>query len=427
MENQLSGDDSNRSMSPAVDFIVQTLEQRIRAGHYNIGQRLPAERALAEEFDVSRTTVRLGLEALAQRGLLERANACRPVVRAPEPGRRISSPVARRNVAIWIFGEPNDYGCYSALQGVQQTLDPDLFRLVIASPRWGNLPDIIQSEAEFLTRIGEDREIAGLILWYLGGETNRPQLARLHASGLPLVFMDRRPPGDALGDYVGVDNRRAARDTVRHFLARGHRRVAHVTYDEPSSTVIERMEGYREALREAGVDYDPALVFNATYSEPLETRYRTVVEGLCALQEPPNAIFTVNDYAAWFLIAAMRQAGTCRPEDFEIAGFDDLERWLPGPATLTSVRQPFEQIGTEAARLLQKRLGNPHSGQYATVFLDAPLIVRDSTRSARSVRVDRISSLVPVPDSLAQVNNLAEIGFEGMGRGETLRSRGDQS
>lgn len=366
-----------------MEYIANCLQNRIMAGDFRDGEWLPAERSLAEEFRVSRATIRQALAALEQQGLLVRMNACRPVVRRPESVAPSAVPTARRSIGLWIFGEPNDFGCYSALQGVQRALDPDQFRLVIASPHWGELPDIIQSEMRFLERIGEDPEISGLILWYLGGEANRPGLERLRANGLPMVFIDRRPPGDLLGDYVGIDNRQAAQDVVNHFLACGHRRIAHVTYDEPASTVRERLEGYRRALEEAGVNYDPGLVFNATYAEPLESRYLTVVERICALPDPPTAIFAVNDYAAWFLIAAMRTSGLCIPEEFAIAGCDDLERWLPGPATLTSIRQPFEQMGMHAAQLLQKRLDTPHSDPYATVILDAPLIVRDSSRAAR--------------------------------------------
>ena len=135
------------TMSPAVAHISNHLRNRIGRGELRDGDRLPTERDLAEEYRVSRTTIRLALDALDREGVLVRASACRPVVRTrrsvegasrlPGASGYVSAPIStdRRNIALWIAGEPNDVGAYSALQGVQLSLDPDRFRLIVASPR----------------------------------------------------------------------------------------------------------------------------------------------------------------------------------------------------------------------------------------------------------------------------------------------------
>jgi len=372
----LRADGAVLAVSPTVAHILESMKVRIAAGEFQTGARLPAERALAEEFRVSRTIIRRALDTLEDQGYLKRANGFRPVVCDPTRLPSQSSQTSKRNIALWITGEPNDVGAAAVLQGVQRELDPELFRLVVANPRGVTLPESIQAEAQFLRRIAEDPDICGVILWYLGGETNRSGLERLRAIKLPMVFVDRRPPEGFSGDYVGVDNRHAAERVVRHLIARGHRRIAHITNLESAHTVAERRRGYQDALREAGLPCDPALVFAGPFQEPEEVRYAAMVQQLRELPEPPTAVFAVNDYSALCLIAAACEAGLHIPEDIEVAGFDDLERWRPGPASLTSASQPFERMGIQAARLLVERVETPKFEEYTSVIMDAPLVVR---------------------------------------------------
>jgi LacI family transcriptional regulator len=248
--------------------------------------------------------------------------------------------------------------------------------LVVANPRGSTLIESIETERQFLRRLAEDTDICGVILWYLGGETNLPWLERLRAMRMPMVFVDRRPPDRCLGDYVGVDNRHAASQVVNHLLSRGHRRIAHITNEESACTVAERLGGYRDSLQQAGIAYDPDLVLTGPFQEPEEIRYTAILERLRGLPNSPTAVFAVNDYSALCLVASAGAMGLSVPEDIEVAGFDDLERWRPGPAILTTVSQPFERMGIEAAGLLLERLDTKNSDTFTSVLMDAPLVVR---------------------------------------------------
>lgn len=376
------------AVSPTVAHILEILKSRIESGEFRSGQRLPAERALAVHFQVSRTTVRQALDTLEQQGYLVRVNGCRPIVAAANGDNRRVEPVptgaAKRNIALWITGEPNDVGAYSTLQGIQRGLDPDQYRLVMANPRGETLSESIREEAAFLDRLAEDRDISGVILWYLGGEANRAGLERLRSIGRPMVFLDRRPPAHFGADFVGIDNRYAASQVVRHLLARGHRRIAHITNKETACTVADRLRGYLDSLLEAGIDYDPDLVLSGPFQEPEETMHSAMLAQLRGLANPPTAVFAVNDYSALCLAASAMAAGLRIPEDLEIAGFDDLERWRPGPAMLTTISQPFERMGMQAARLLLGRLdlldGQDGDESYTNVIMDAPLVERTPRR-----------------------------------------------
>ncbi|MDW8289536.1 MAG: GntR family transcriptional regulator [Armatimonadota bacterium] len=379
-------------VSPSVVVIANTLRERVLSGEYRENSWLPTERDLAEEFGVSRTIVRHAIEELERQGLIVRSPRCRPIVKRNSAS---SSPSERRRLTLglWLWPSATFPGASAILRGIYKTLDANRYRLVVESPVDTNWHAVVQSEAQFLERITRDQDVAGAILWYLGGEANLPALQRARAAGIPLVFLDRRPPEGFPADYVGVDNRHAAAQIVHHLLSRGHRYIAHITNIDNASTVHERLQGYRDALLEAGIPFRAELVLTET-GVP-EVGYQSVYDSLAAqlmeLPGPPTAVFCVNDTLALRLVDALRARGVRVPEDLAVAGFDGLERWLPGSPFLTTANQPFERIGEWAARLLLQRMEQGDNGTYQHVLLEATIGIHASTRHPRR-EADTISS-----------------------------------
>ncbi|MCS6831692.1 MAG: substrate-binding domain-containing protein, partial [bacterium] len=291
----------------------------------------------------------------------------------------------RLTFGLWLWPSATFPGASAILRGIYKTLDANRYRLVIESPVDTEWRTVVNGEAQFLERITRDRDVAGAILWYLGGEANLPALRNARAAGIPLVFLDRRPPEGFPADYVGVDNRYAAAQVVHHLISRGHRHIAHITNVDNASTVHERLQGYRDALMEAGIPFRPELVLTETGSP--EAGYHSVHEALATqlleLPGPPTAVFCVNDMLALRLVDALRDRGVRVPEDIAVAGFDGLERWLPGSPFLTTANQPFERIGEWAARLLLQRVEQGDKGVYQQVLLEAPISIHASTRHLR--------------------------------------------
>lgn len=377
--------DHRRSLS--AKSLAALLEHRIQTGEYPHGKWLPTERALAEEFAVSRTLVRRALDELAHRHLLRRAPGCRPVVRgAAETGEaRLRSQRSRVGLWVWSDASAADLNMMMTIRGIQHTLEAEGLSLIIGSPDKRSTEEVLRSEAEFLTRMAHDSEIAGVILWYLGGDANLPALQTLRAAQVPAVFVDRQPPCGFEADYVGIDNERAAREIVRHLVEQGHRRIAHITLGYPVSTLAERLAGYRAALAEASLLDRSERVLAGRYRTPEE---RDVVcagfaERLLGHPEPPTALFVVNDDMAVGMIAALRARGVRIPQDMAVAGFDNIQRWSPGVSFLTSAHQPFKQMGARAAHLLLERLKAGPVSAYRRILLDAPLVARHSTLGAR--------------------------------------------
>ncbi len=352
------------------------LEGRIRSGLYAEGQRIPPERTLADEFQVSRMVVRTAIAELQTRGVLICSPRCRPVVSAPA----MKPASARRTFGLSMWLSATEPEGTALLNGIQHAMDHNSYRLVVSHARGDTWQAVLQSEAQFLEQMTQDQDIAGIILWYLGGQTNLPYLEKVRAAGIPMVFVDRRAPECFGADHVGVDNEQSAERIVCHLAERGHRAIAHVTNNDSVSTVAERLTGYRRAFATAGLPYRPELVVRTSaVIGPSPDDCSKVVDELLSRPDPPTAIFAINDRIAFGVVDALQARGLRVPEDVAVAGFDGVERWSQREPFLTTANQPFGRIGAQAVRLLVRRtLGSPDP-PYRYVLLDAPLSVHKST------------------------------------------------
>lgn len=370
--------------SPLVGHLTSTLEERITSGQCPAGTRLPAERALADEFGVSRMVVRAAIEVLENKGLVARSTRCRPLVRAHANGAAATQTSSRHTLALWLIHRPSDAETPSLLYGIQHALDPNSYRLLIENPIGDTWEAVRVAEERFLDRLTEDQDIAGAVLWYVGGAQNLPALRRVRARGIPLVFLDRTPPEGFEADHAGIDNRASAENAVKHLLQKGHRSIAHLTNADPASTVSERLTGYKRALAAAHIPFRPELVARATGSDAeVAAGSRALAEALLGVPDPPTALFVVNDRLALMMIDTLRAMGLRVPEDVAVVGFDGIERWTSGPSFLTTMNQPFERMGAAAVDLLLRRVHSEGGAAFRHVLLEAPLSVHGSTAFIR--------------------------------------------
>ncbi|MGH7441858.1 MAG: substrate-binding domain-containing protein, partial [bacterium] len=178
-----------------------------------------------------------------------------------------------------------------------------------------------------------------------------------------------------------VDNVGGAREAARHLLQLGHRRIALITGAGRGPTAREREEGFRSALLEAGVPFDPALRLEA----PNFSRENGIEAGerLLALKPRPSAAFvSAGDVCATGVVLALKRAGLSVPRDLSVLGFDDQPfAELMEPA-LTTVRQPMERMGREAFHMLRDALKDPQERAPRRRDFETELIVRASTAKA---------------------------------------------
>lgn len=170
-------------------------------------------------------------------------------------------------------------------------------------------------------------------------------------SAVPTVLLDARCEDSELASVV-PDEVGGAYAAVRHLTGAGHRRVAFIETADPVPAAVERLIGYRKALEEAGIDFDPSLVI----ADPHEGAYPLpALEELLIRPDRPTAIFAFNDRTAFGVYNTARRLGLEIPTDLSVVGFDNLEgvaNWLdPG---LTTVQLPHYEMGRWAVEHLER-------------------------------------------------------------------------
>jgi DNA-binding LacI/PurR family transcriptional regulator len=177
-------------------------------------------------------------------------------------------------------------------------------------------------------------------------------------SVLPVVLLGERL-SNVGADHVAIDNVRAAREATAHLLAGGRTRVAAIgAQSKPNGTSVQRLEGYRAALAEAGIAYDEELVRSA-YEYHLADGH-AAMQQLLALPEPPEGVLCFNDLLALGAMRAVHSAGGTVPGDVAVVGVDDIEECAYAEPTLSSVRPDKAFIARTAVSLLAERIaGDP--------------------------------------------------------------------
>jgi LacI family transcriptional regulator len=210
---------------------------------------------------------------------------------------------------------------------------------------------------------------------------------------LPVVLLNCRVEGSAFAS-INIDNHGGAYAMTRHLLARGHRRIAFVQGAPGNYDAGERLRGYRDALRDGGIEPAAELEIDGDFSE--ESGHRAGV-ALSRLTPRPTAAFAANDAMAVGLLSALQEAGVRVPADIAVAGFDDIPiaRFLT-PA-LTTVRVGITGLGELALERLLAAMEDGETHERRHEVLPTSLVVRGSCGAGTSKNPE---GLLMQPDSL---------------------------
>jgi LacI family transcriptional regulator len=204
---------------------------------------------------------------------------------------------------------------------------------------------------------------------------------------------------------LDIDNEAGAYCIVRHLIELGHRKIAHFTGDEGTNGALGRLNGYQRALREAGIEFDSALLYHGGYNRISALERARSMLADTRREDLPTAIFCANDTVAIGVIDVLLDAGIKIPDDISVAGFDDTLAARTSAPTLTTMRQPLRKMGVRAVELLLgeidrdvvklNRQGRQHSnadkpdssdvnllGENKLEYFTCDLVVRQSTASA---------------------------------------------
>jgi LacI family transcriptional regulator len=208
----------------------------------------------------------------------------------------------------------------------------------------------------------------------LGFDGRDPEIAKLAASELPCVAIDADLGGPRTG-LVMSENRAGAALAVRHLHELGHERIATITGLLSTLPGADRLDGYRDALAELGLERDEDYVVVGDFYD--ESGYRGT-RRLLELEAPPTAIFAASDLMAAGALRAANELGVRVPEDVAVVGFDDIGLASLIQPQLTTVRQDMHAIGEAAANGLARMIENPESTP-ARELVPTRLVVRASS------------------------------------------------
>jgi LacI family transcriptional regulator len=183
------------------------------------------------------------------------------------------------------------------------------------------------------------------------GAVASPKLVAMIETGEPLVFVNRRCPGDDDQPFIGIDNRQAGRDAAAFLLAKGIRDVAVAHGHLASSATIDRIAGIGEAFAEAGAPVPPERFLTTQGAEHLEIGYRAA-DHLLAAGRPPAGLICASDMIAFGAHRRLTEAGLAPGTMPRLLGFDDnpLNPWVA--PWLSSVRIPYQAYGDAVVRMI---------------------------------------------------------------------------
>jgi diguanylate cyclase (GGDEF)-like protein/PAS domain S-box-containing protein len=209
-------------------------------------------------------------------------------------------------------------------------------------------------------------------VWIVVGDAvELAYMEQLAGLGKPIVTVSNRFEG-VPSSVVICDNRGGAYQSTKHLIDLGHRRLAFVG-NLTNLDFYERYEGYKEALADAGISFDETIVYNVGWGESGALR-------MLADKLPFTAVVAAADFLIPDMIHHFQQAGVSIPSDIAVVGYDDSGTARKSTPSITSVRQPVNDLGAAAMRRAAELLDNPDA-EPTIQTLEARIIVRESSGS----------------------------------------------
>lgn len=218
-------------------------------------------------------------------------------------------------------------------------------------------------------------------------EKDVEELMRLR---IPVMTIDFEPSG-RLEQSIGVvqsDNYSGGELAASHLISLGRRRIAHIGAMFHTAPGMKRLAGYRNALSQASLPFREEYVIEGDFTH--QAGY-DAMQRLLILREPPDAVFAASDMSALGAMRAAHDRGVRIPDDIAIVGYDDISFAALSVPSLTTVRQPKDELGEAACGalidLIEGRISSP-----PRLTLPVTLVVRESCGGSPSGEDDMRSA-----------------------------------
>jgi LacI family transcriptional regulator len=270
----------------------------------------------------------------------------------------------------------NSYFMATALAGIEKVTTMHGYNLIISQSQESWMKEISCVSALFNSCVD------GLLVSLASDTKNMDHFGILLNKDIPIVFFDR--VADCHGCIrIIIDNYRAGYEATSHLIEKGCRRIFHLGGNMLRNLYSERFRGYKQALADNNIEFDPglAMVSDMSNQAGIDTARK-----ILKMKNRPDGIFTANDTTAAEIIVELDKKGVKIPEEIAIAGFNNepVSRFIQ--PNLTTVDYPAKEIGEIAATTLINKLKNKQTANMSTIVLKHKLIVRQSSEMKNNNR-----------------------------------------
>jgi len=343
------------------DYILDQINKRKLAAN----DRIPSETELSKELGYSVITVRRALSELVNEGVIYRIQGKGSFVAEKKEPVIKSNEISRRLVAfILACNEAYDGSFMQMTRGMQSYLNKHGYSLIIEYTDHD-----IEKEKEILERLASSG-ISGLIIFSINPDENAEAIMNLKKKNIPFVLLDRYVD-EFPTNYVASDNFDGAYNAVQHLIEQGHTRIAFLGYQFFLSSEKDRYKGYVKAMENAGIQNPDNLVFQNAHNS-----YDKIIQRIN--NREITAVLAVNDTLAIDFIKVCMENSIKVPDDVAVMGFDDIDSAKYQRVPLSTVKQYFQKMGHEAARVLIHSIRDPELGS-SKILLPVKVICREST------------------------------------------------
>jgi LacI family transcriptional regulator len=344
-------------------FQLQTwLEEQIEGGIFKLDDKIPTEEEFVQMTGLARATIRQAIQNLANLGYLKRKKGLGTFVTTPQ----VNQQKQKLIIGLIVPDIRSGYAPELA-RGVEDTASKSKQSVILCSS------DDLFIKAEFHANRLIENSIGGVIYVPTASpdEKNRHIVQMFKDKKIPVVLADRTIPGIEL-DHVTTDNFEGAHKLVTYIIKKGHNKIAMV-FGKSSSAEQLRFEGYKKALEDSNIQFDPSLVISHSgpFNEEHFSQYARIT-----LKQNKNitAVFAGHDRIALTFYSVAKEMGLSLPRDMSIVGYDDLN--LPA-IPLTTMHQPIYEMGVESMKLISSRILGT-SNKPKSIILHSYFVERDS-------------------------------------------------
>jgi LacI family transcriptional regulator len=325
---------------------------------------------IARDMKVSVVTVS---KALRNKGKISAATRERVLKRARElnyqPNWIARSLITRRTYAIGLLLPDFTHPFFAEVaKAIAEAVRPHGYHVVISY--FEEDPSIEKSEVEALIA----RQVDGLILASAQPPGQSELFRSIRSRKVRFVLIDR-PVDDGESSFVGTDNKAIGVLATNHLIERGCRRIAHLRGPH-IGIAAARLAGYRKALKQHGIHYEPRYVVDASYQD---TDGYQAMHMLLRAEPVPDGVFCYNDPVAIGAMKAIRDTGLRVPEDIAVVGAGNVHYSDALAVPLTTIDQGTKEIGRQAAELLIQQINGESAFRPKRLLIEPRLVVRESS------------------------------------------------